>query len=96
MGFCQFLYCQALCTNVKPLCWRPYGDGSAELLFRSTIKQGMQDRKNVVLNSEVIDRMGSAADVEQAVEIVPDTRIAQKEFSQWDTGLFTGRKTSND
>jgi len=56
----------------------------------------MQDRKNVVLNSEVIDRMGSAADVEQAVEIVPDTRIAQKEFSQWDTGLFTGRKTSND
>jgi len=56
----------------------------------------MQDRKNVVLNSEVIDTIGSEADVEQAVEIVPDTRIAQKEFSQWDISLFAGRKTSND
>ena len=40
--------------------------------------------------------MGSEADVEQAVEIVPDTQIVEKEFSQWDIGLFTGRKTSND
>jgi len=56
----------------------------------------LQDRKNVVLNSdEVIDTMGSEADVEQAVEIIPDTRIAQ-EFSQRDIGLFAGRKTSND
>jgi len=40
--------------------------------------------------------MGSEADVEQAVEIVPDTQIVEKAFSQWDIGLFAGRKTSND
>ena len=57
----------------------------------------MQDRKNVVLNNEeVSDTMGSKADVEQTDEILPDTQIAQKEFSQWNIGLFTGRKTFND
>jgi len=40
--------------------------------------------------------MGSETDVEQAVEIVPNTQIAQKEFSQWDISLFARRKTSSD
>jgi len=44
----------------------------------------------------VIYTIGSEADVEQAVEIVPDTQIAQKGFSKWDTGLISGRKTSNN
>ena len=40
--------------------------------------------------------MGTEGDDEQAVEIVADTQIAQKEFSQWDIGLFAERTTNND
>jgi len=40
--------------------------------------------------------MGSEVDVEQAVEIVPGTQIAKKEFWQLDIDLFAGRKTSKD
>jgi len=97
-GFHSTLLCFALKYTSVLLGTASSSKQPCSLNYYSKVqKQGVQDRKNVVFDDEeVIETMGSEADFEQAVEIVPDTQVAHKEFSQWDIGLYAGRKTSND